>query len=70
MDFNDIKDFDNSPTLRALLVEYVLVNYEENAITDDHHLLMEYRLLKKANNLHLLFEVEMMNAYFKKMSTV
>jgi hypothetical protein len=32
--------------------------YEENAIIDDYHLLEEYKLLKRDNKVHVLFEEE------------
>lgn len=54
----EIKHFDYSPILKGLLIDYVLRVYEEDAITDDEHLLMEYNLLQKNNELHLLFHEE------------
>jgi hypothetical protein len=57
----EIKDFDNNPVLRQLLIEYCLMQYEENSVTDDEHLLMEYNLLVKDNKLKDLFECEKIN---------
>ncbi len=54
----EITDFTINPQLRELLVNYVLIQYEENAITDDEHLMREYKLLKSENRLNDLFEGE------------
>jgi hypothetical protein len=54
----EIEDFRYNPKLRKMLVNYCLRMYEENAIIDDYHLLEEYKLLKRDNNVHLLFEEE------------
>ena len=51
-------DLTKMPKTKYLLKQYVLFNYEEHAITDDHHLLMEYHLLQRQNQLHFLFELE------------
>lgn len=53
-----ITDLDHNPLLKNLLITYSVITYEENAILDDHHLVMEYNLLKKNNELHFLFETE------------
>lgn len=66
MNFTNITNLNHSPILKSLLVNYVLTNYEENAIVDDDHLMMEYKLLKRSNQLHLLFECEAMNNYFEE----
>lgn len=62
----EIKDFDNNPILRELLKKYCEMQYEENSITDDEHLLMEYNLLVKDNKLKDLFECEQINNSFKR----
>ena len=61
----EIKDFKFSPTLRRMLVNYIIRMYEEDAILDDEHLLKEYNLLKKNNELHFLFEEEYLINYLK-----
>lgn len=59
-----ITDLDHSPLLKKLLITYCVITYEENAILDDYHLLMEYNLLKKNNETHFLFETEhLVNSY-------
>lgn len=68
MENEEIKDFDNNPILRQLLKDYCEMQYEENSITDDEHLLMEYNLLVKDNKLKDLFECEQINNSFKKWS--
>jgi hypothetical protein len=59
----ELQNFESNPILRQLLANYCLTHYEENAIIDDKHLLMEYRLLERNNELHLLFEVEKLQNY-------
>ena len=59
----ELQKFDFNPKLRKLLVNYCLINYEENAIIDDEHLLMEYHLLERNNELHFLFEAEKLDNY-------
>ena len=66
MENEEITDFDNNPILRILLVEYCLMQYEENAILDDEHLLMEYKLLISENRLNDIFITELLNNAFKK----
>ena len=59
----ELQNFNLNPNLRELLANYCLINYEENAIIDDEHLMMEYRLLERNNELHLLFEAEKLDNY-------
>ena len=59
----ELQKFDFNPKLRELLVNYCLINYEENAIIDDEHLLNEYYLLERNNELHFLFEAEKLENY-------
>ena len=54
----EFTNFNYRPKLRQMLVDYVHRIYEENSITDDEHLIMEYNYLKKHNELHLLFDEE------------
>ncbi|MBC7523025.1 MAG: hypothetical protein H7239_01085 [Flavobacterium sp.] len=62
-----ITDLDHNPLLKNLLITYSVITYEEHAILDDHHLLMEYYLLKKNNELHFLFETEKLANNFQKL---
>jgi hypothetical protein len=59
----ELRNFKYNDKLRALLVNYCYINYEENARVDDEHLLMEYHLLERNNQLNLLFEAENLNNY-------
>lgn len=61
----EINDFKYNPTLRRMLVNYCIRIYEEDAILDDWHLIQEYNLLKKNNELHFLFEEEYLINYLK-----
>lgn len=54
----EFTNFNYRPELRQMLVNYVHRTYEENSITDNAHLIMEYNYLKKHNELHLLFDEE------------
>jgi hypothetical protein len=54
----EFTNFNYRPKLRQMLVDYVYRTYEENSITDDEHLIMEYNYLKKHNKLNLLFDEE------------
>ena len=56
-----ITDLKNNPILKQLLINYCILNYEENAILDDDHLIAEYNLLARNNELHLLFEAEFLH---------
>jgi len=66
MENEEIMNFDNNPILRQLLKSYCEMQYEENSLTDDDHLLMEYNLLVKDNRLNELFECEKINNSFKE----
>ncbi len=61
----EINDFRYNPILRKMLVNYCLRMYEEDAIIDDEHLLMEYKLLIRDNNLNALFMEEYLINYFR-----
>jgi hypothetical protein len=61
----EIEDFRYNPKLRKMLVNYCLRMYEENAIIDDYHLLEEYKLLKRDNKVHVLFEEEYLINYLR-----
>lgn len=61
----EIKDLQNNPLLRKLLVDYCVMTYEENSILDDYHLFMEYNLLLSENRLNDLFISEMFTNEFK-----
>ena len=68
IEFNTIKSLENNPSLKKLLIDYCLIQYEENAIIDEEHLIKEYNYLQKHNKLHELFECEMLCNYFKEES--
>jgi hypothetical protein len=59
----EITDFRYNKHLRNLMAMYVSRTYEENAIFDNHHLLMEYELLKRNGELNLLFEEEWFSGF-------
>lgn len=54
----ELKDFSRNPELRKLLVNFCLTMYEENAIIDDEHLIMEYNWLNANNKLNDLYYAE------------
>jgi hypothetical protein len=60
----EINDFKHNPILREMLVNYCLRMYEADAIIDDEHLMMEYRLLITDNNLNALHYEEYLINYF------
>ena len=59
----EINNLNHNPILRGLLKNYVIRMYEEDSITDDEHLLMEYNLLIRDNRLNDLFIEENLNNY-------
>ena len=59
----EIRNFEHNPVLRQLLESYVIRTYEQDAIIDDDHLMMEYHLLIRDNRLNDLFVEEMLNNY-------
>jgi hypothetical protein len=60
----EITTLDHNPILRELLKNYVIRIYEEDSITDDEHLLMEYNLLLCENRLNDLFiEEKLINCW-------
>lgn len=61
MNNEGITSLENNPILKLLLKDYCKMQYEENAILDDEHLLMEYNLLLKENRQGDLFECERLN---------
>jgi hypothetical protein len=50
-----IENLDNESELKRRLKVYCLKEYEEDAIIDDKHLLMEFKNLKDNNRLSQLF---------------
>lgn len=50
--------------LKELLINYVSVAYEENAVYTDESLMNEYEFLRKNNQLIDLFEAEQPDYYF------
>jgi len=59
----EIRNFNHNPVLRQLLESYVIRTYEQDAIVDDDHLMMEYHLLVRDNRLNDLFIEEKLNNY-------
>lgn len=59
----EIRNFNHNPVLRQLLESYVVRIYEQDAIVDDDHLMMEYHLLIRDNRLNDLFIEEKLNNY-------
>ena len=59
----EIRNFNHNPVLRQLLESYVVRTYEQDAIVDDDHLMMEYHLLIRDNRLNDLFIEEKLNNY-------
>ena len=59
----EIRNFNYNPVLRQLLVNYIIRTYQQEAIIDDDHLMMEYHLLIRDNRLNDLFFEEMLNNY-------
>ena len=59
----EIRNFNHNPVLRQLLESYVIRTYEQDAIVDDDHLIMEYHLLILDNRLNDLFIEEKLNNY-------
>ena len=61
----ELKDFKYNPELKNMLFSYCIRTYEEFAILDDEHLIMEYNLLLRTNNLHVLFYEEYLINYLR-----
>ena len=59
----EINNLNQNPILMELLKNYVIRMYEEDSITDDEHLMMEYHLLIRDNRLNDLFIEEKLNNY-------
>ncbi len=56
----EITNLEFTPLLKQLLISYCLRHYEESAILDEYHLLMEHERLVRENKLNELFENEHM----------
>jgi hypothetical protein len=54
----EITNLDFTPHLKKLLIEYCFMHYQEQAIIDNHHLLMELNRLVRENKLLELLELE------------
>ncbi len=67
IDFTQIKDLSRNPILKAQLTRYCLFEYEEDAIIDDEHLMMEYNKLKSDNELEKLYLLEQMENYYREL---
>ena len=61
----EITSFEINPALKKLIIDYCIIQYEENAIIDDDHLMMEFKLLKNENKLNDLFLCEKLTNSFK-----
>lgn len=57
----EIINLDNMPSLKKLLINYIHLMYQENAIITHEYLVMEYQLLKQENRLHELFQQELLD---------
>jgi hypothetical protein len=53
-----IESLENHPDLRRRLKNYILINYESDAIVDENHLIMEFKLLKQNSKLSELYRGE------------
>lgn len=60
----EIKNFEHNPMLKEMLINYCSRIYKKNMILDEH-LIDEYFILVKNNELNLLFEVEYMINFLK-----
>lgn len=60
-----IKNFEYNPMLKEMLINYCSRIYEKNMILDDKHLIDEYFILMRNNELTFLFEVEYMINFLK-----
>ena len=49
-----LMDLKDNPYLRNLLIDYCLMQYEQDAIIDEEHLWKEYYYLKRTNGLREL----------------
>lgn len=61
----EIKNFEHNPMLKEMLINYCSRIYKKKVILDDKHLIDEYFLLLRNNELTLLFEVEYMINFLK-----
>ena len=61
----ELKDFKYNPELKIMLISYCIRTYEEFAILDDEHLIIEYNLLLRTNNVHVLFYEEYLINYLR-----
>lgn len=61
----EINNLNHNPILRDLLKNYVIRMYQEDSVTDDEHLLLEYHLLLRENRLNDLFMEEKLINYWK-----
>lgn len=66
----ELRDLNNNPFLKKLLINYCLIHYEQDAITDDEHLLREYYYLKQINSLDELFNCERITLIYSDNKTI
>ena len=57
----EIINFDNMPSLKKLLINYIHFIYQKNSIKTHEYLVMEYQLLKRENRLYELFQQELLD---------
>lgn len=55
----EITNLNYSPNLKNLLVNYVQLMYEQDAIITDDYLITEYQMLKNENRLDELLQQEL-----------
>ena len=61
-----ITDFSNNTFLKKLLINYCLIHYEQDANTDEEHLLREYYYLKQIGALEELFNCERLTIMYNE----
>jgi hypothetical protein len=62
----ELTNLDLSPLLKKLLVEYCSSLYEQDAILDDYHLIIEFNSLVEDNKLYDLFENEYQTNWIRR----
>lgn len=58
-------NLDLTPLTRQLLINYISINYEENADYDEESLIAELLLLKRVDRLEQLFLAESMSNFYQ-----
>ncbi len=60
----------NSPFLKKLLINYCLIQYEQDTLLDDEYLLREYYYLKKIDAIEELFNCERLTIMYSENQTI